>query len=255
MNIIEALATLDPKNDEHWTGDGLPRVEFIAEATENAKVTRKEIGDALPGLTRATFYEEFEPADAGATEEGDEEPATDDVADDVSSVEKEAAGALDSEKSTEAAPEADLDTEEEAELEEVEAEESVLAMDPRRVLNDPELTEKALVEIEARMARKADLVRRLEKEIAADHRWNEIIKRAMRSHRNKGYKQDNRTAIQRYQEGQAKVREERMRRAKAFAMAGTNRTDVAEATRDRSKLDEAMSGRKPARGSQRPARG
>lgn len=46
-----ALSRLDPKNDEHWTSDGVPRVDAVSTMVGRA-VTRKEIVDAAPALTR-----------------------------------------------------------------------------------------------------------------------------------------------------------------------------------------------------------
>ena len=53
MEIKEALAQLDPKNDEHWTADGAPRVDVVASLTGNKDLKRQDITDADPTFTRA----------------------------------------------------------------------------------------------------------------------------------------------------------------------------------------------------------
>lgn len=46
--LFEKLKTLDPKNDEHWTDQGLPRVSVLGIQGLN----RKDITDAAPLFTR-----------------------------------------------------------------------------------------------------------------------------------------------------------------------------------------------------------
>ncbi len=58
MEIKEALAQLDHANDEHWTADGAPRVEVVAELTGNKDLKRKDITDAAPKFTRQTEKDE-----------------------------------------------------------------------------------------------------------------------------------------------------------------------------------------------------
>lgn len=52
MSILDALTKLDPKNDAHWTGDGLPAVAAV-QSFLGAPVTREQITKAAPGLMRA----------------------------------------------------------------------------------------------------------------------------------------------------------------------------------------------------------
>lgn len=53
MEILEVLKLLDPKNDEQWTADGLPKVDVVAELV-GSEVTRTQITDALPDFNRAS---------------------------------------------------------------------------------------------------------------------------------------------------------------------------------------------------------
>lgn len=52
MNIKDALAQLDPQNNDHWTGDSLPLVQAVSDLV-GKDVSRKEVTDALPGFSRA----------------------------------------------------------------------------------------------------------------------------------------------------------------------------------------------------------
>jgi hypothetical protein len=51
MNLAEAIASLDPKNDEHWTESGVPKLDVIKELTGQS-YSRKEVTEAAPKVTR-----------------------------------------------------------------------------------------------------------------------------------------------------------------------------------------------------------
>jgi len=57
MSIEEALLLLDPKNDEQWTTDGLPKVEVVATLTDNPSVTRADITAVNPNFNRKSLLE------------------------------------------------------------------------------------------------------------------------------------------------------------------------------------------------------
>lgn len=70
--INEALALLDPANDEHWTADGAPRVDVVQELTGLEKLVRKDITTAAPNFTRATAAApEPEPSEGDDEQEPD----------------------------------------------------------------------------------------------------------------------------------------------------------------------------------------
>lgn len=69
--ITEALAKLDPDNDEQWTSEGLPRVEVVAEVAGIAALTRKEINEAGRGFTR-DVARSMKSADADPEADGDD---------------------------------------------------------------------------------------------------------------------------------------------------------------------------------------
>lgn len=51
--IAAAVMQLDPTNDNHWTEDGLPRIDTVKFLSGDSTVTRASINEAVPGLTRA----------------------------------------------------------------------------------------------------------------------------------------------------------------------------------------------------------
>lgn len=60
--LIEALVDLDPENPNHWTSDGLPKLDALKFATGNASLTRSDVTDAAPLFTRDNrVIEEPEP--------------------------------------------------------------------------------------------------------------------------------------------------------------------------------------------------
>lgn len=50
-SLTGALCALDPANDEHWTSQGLPRLDAVY-AKHGREVTRIDINEAFPGFTR-----------------------------------------------------------------------------------------------------------------------------------------------------------------------------------------------------------
>jgi hypothetical protein len=62
-DIIKALTQLDSGNDEHWTDDGLPRVDVVQRLLKDPDVRRKDINEAQPGFSRADPKQTTEPED------------------------------------------------------------------------------------------------------------------------------------------------------------------------------------------------
>lgn len=71
---IAALQQLDPKNDNHWTSDGLPRLETVRLMAGDSQLTREAVSAAIPGFTRAKAVPAQAPAPAGS-EQGTSTPA------------------------------------------------------------------------------------------------------------------------------------------------------------------------------------
>lgn len=52
--IVEALLKLDVKNDNHWTADGLPRLDTVKMLASDQALTRDSVAAAAPGFSRIT---------------------------------------------------------------------------------------------------------------------------------------------------------------------------------------------------------
>jgi len=50
--VAQAVQKLDPKVTEQWTEDGLPSVDYVAEAVKNPAVTREMIEAVAPQFNR-----------------------------------------------------------------------------------------------------------------------------------------------------------------------------------------------------------
>lgn len=110
-DLEAALKSLDPKNDEHWTGDGLPRMDALHELTGNAELTRKQVGEAAPNFTRDNPQMEKgdAPAPNGATDQGTTTPGPDEAAKAESDKPKEPAAPDENQDVDGAKTEADTD--------------------------------------------------------------------------------------------------------------------------------------------------
>ena len=64
-NITDALSKLDPQNDNHWTQDGLPRLDTIKILAGNPSLTREQVTAAAPDFNRGSAQ-----AAAGAQQGG-----------------------------------------------------------------------------------------------------------------------------------------------------------------------------------------
>lgn len=53
MQLIDALAQLNVENDEHWTDDGLPRLDVV-QAMVGEEVSREDVTQAAPNFTRVS---------------------------------------------------------------------------------------------------------------------------------------------------------------------------------------------------------
>lgn len=52
--LVKAIHKLDPKDDSHWTGAGLPAMVAVEGFYGSADITRADVEAAAPGYTRAT---------------------------------------------------------------------------------------------------------------------------------------------------------------------------------------------------------
>jgi hypothetical protein len=76
---IAALQQLDPQNENHWTSDGLPRLETVRLLAGDSALTREAVTSALPGFTRTSAVASKPPAQAAMQptgEQGTGDPVT-----------------------------------------------------------------------------------------------------------------------------------------------------------------------------------
>jgi len=73
-DIVEALTRLDPANENHWTGEGLPRLHAVRTVAGDPEITRQDITDAAPKFLREAAAN-FSPASAGIAENGSDPDA------------------------------------------------------------------------------------------------------------------------------------------------------------------------------------
>lgn len=52
--IVEALLKLDVQNNNHWTADGLPRLDTVKMMASDQTLTREQVAVSAPGFSRAT---------------------------------------------------------------------------------------------------------------------------------------------------------------------------------------------------------
>jgi hypothetical protein len=64
-SLIEVLKSLDPMDDDHWTGDGLPRLDVL-KSRFGGVVTRDEINESFPGFSRTKASEQVDPGNGEA---------------------------------------------------------------------------------------------------------------------------------------------------------------------------------------------
>ncbi len=266
MDIKQALASLDPSDDEVWTDDGLPRVDAVAEIMDE-QVTRQQITDADPMLSRSSapdmvaaaedtipIVEEVMPvAEAppivedvgGLTDLPAERDANGDLVPSEIKVNEpepeQAQPAPDPIKMTDADRSAC-----------VEILDDVVGMKPADVFRSLELCGRASAEF-ARMTDVLSARREaIAKKITEVGSRSAIITNAInRLGGSTDRSQEDRRA---YLKSQNDIRAKRKSAAVAFLAAGTNAEDVATELRGASPLDAALNARqKPAIGSQRPA--
>lgn len=74
VTIQEALSKLDVNNDNHWTSDGLPKVDTVKMLTGNPALTREQITQADPQFNRESLRTSTENNDADKAPESPASP-------------------------------------------------------------------------------------------------------------------------------------------------------------------------------------
>lgn len=75
--VREGLSKLDPTNDEHWTAQGLPRMDALAAVGLN--IERRLLNELVPGFNRAALLESrpVAPESSGEAQSARAEPELD----------------------------------------------------------------------------------------------------------------------------------------------------------------------------------
>ena len=234
MDIEQALQTLDKDADDHWTSDGMPRVDAVTNAL-GRDVTRKEITEAAPTFTRA---------DARRAASVEEVPLV-------------SVGESPDPASTPAAPapaspagggDADWDAGD------VEVLDEVVGLDVQTVFNDLELVYRAIKEFNRQsliLGRRRDRANVKLKDVG---RRSALLEKAKIHLEKAAGIKPGQVDIRAYLERQKEVRAERARKAQAFIEAGTTAEAVREQLAGPSKIDAALRQRQAGRGSKRPTR-
>ena len=93
--ILEAVRSLDPNNDEHWTADGLPRLDAV-ENLLGSDVNRKAVTNAAPDYSRSVARELV---DADGEPPVDEPPVYEDETPDEETPSEDEGGSTEDESS------------------------------------------------------------------------------------------------------------------------------------------------------------
>ena len=92
MEIAEAVQALDPKNDDHWTAEGLPRMDAVEKLFGDDQITRQQVSDAVPGFTRETALAKASPPPVEDPDDEEDEDEDDEDEKEIGVLEKEVAG-------------------------------------------------------------------------------------------------------------------------------------------------------------------
>lgn len=250
MSIKISLDKLDPANEEHWTSDGLPRLDVLKKMSGNVNLTRKQVTDADPSFTRASVLE------AEKVEEATDEAKLEIVADILEeAVKADPEVMVAAEAPTEAETLADAATP--AEAPEIATQAPEMAAPVPSAVPTPALTkmqalqaqlavhEEAMLDAD-RVKEAADKAMKISSdEVNAINRQIEAVTKADPQAATAG--------IRDYIAMQNKLRMDRaMNAQRLVGDTGTRPSDIVKALEIRSPIDKAFKGRKPPRGTIRP---
>jgi hypothetical protein len=72
--ILDAVRQLDTKNDNHWTADGLPRIETVKMLAGDSSLTRESLEKSAPGFNRTNASEYKAEGEQDAGTQGGQQP-------------------------------------------------------------------------------------------------------------------------------------------------------------------------------------
>jgi hypothetical protein len=252
MELKQALSQLDPANDGHWTSNGSPRVDVISEMI-GATVTRQAITDAAPELMRESA------AEIQIEEEANAEAQEAKRQVDGEAHEAEGEGSVDPEVATAPGAEAPWAPDEGVEVKEQ------FPKAPRELVAEsnhelpPRPNDAAIVELQSQIdAISAKRDAALKSREAADKEFkvlNDEVNIMNRQIEHLSVADPNRSirGIKAYLKSQHDLRMKRAIRAGAIlGNMGVTAGELQKELTGKSRLDQAMAQRKPARGAQRP---
>lgn len=236
MNILEALKALDTKNDNHWTADGLPRLDTVKMMAGDQSITRDQVSAAAPGFQRSNAADYTPP----------ETPATPAQAAQPAAQPQQAAGQGDSGGEGPNAPQPEANAASATGASQGETEQPEVAGGAGSATDEIEALEAALAEKTASVDDLRHRISDLTKQFEAERQEEDDLRARVEKLRPRSTNAD---AIQDYLAAQRKRLEERGARQKLLAESGV---DLKELAKDlKSPLDSAMA-RKTGRGGNRP---
>lgn len=249
MNIAEALKELNPTNDEHWTADGLPRMDVVEGLIGDKSITRADVTNTQPDFNRAAAVSPDAGEEAALTPGAKADENIDhDYGDD-------AGAGFNDEHTPSSTPEPEAEFEISDDPEAI----SKMVLNELNLQSDVELKKLSKDELEEERDRlatemiKSQGVMEQAKKIADTlanavnslNRRIDVLQKADPNHSTAG--------IRAYLKQQNANRLARARGLTKFIdLTGIHPKDVASATDTKAPIDRAMNARKPARGSVRP---
>lgn len=221
--VIESLKQLDVNNDNHWTADGLPRLDTVRMIASDASLTRETLDTIAPGFNRANA-QTWEPSEQGSpksvqdTPQDQTQPTSTDQQ--TSTQDNQADSATTESSSTEQPTETEAQ-----QASEVEAYETAL---------------KHLKECEAKTAEALQVQADANAKVAEALQAEDIARKRVDS---LAPEEKNEDVVQRYLRNQVKALEEQAELAAKIAESGIN-LDALRQQLQLSPLDSALSQRK-----------
>lgn len=214
MDIIEALRKLDVDNDNHWTSDGLPRLDTVKMIASNPSISRMDIDAVAAGFNRSNAAT-WQPVKSETQETGETNPTSNDQPPTTEDVQKPVVQSEAGSGDGQSTEQNDTQAEQGVSLEELET-----ALEAAVARSDKARQAKDAAEVEFREA------------IAAEDAAREAVRAAQP-------KEEQGNVIQAYLQAQIKANQERAEIAARLAEAGITVKSV-EDVQFASKLDEAL---------------
>ncbi len=240
QKIVDALKKLDVKNDNHWTADGLPRLDTVKMLASDQTITRDQVAAAAPGFSRATA-ETWTPPTEGEAKSTDQQ---------ATQQEGQGGSTGSTENAAPAAPQPPAETPsstEPADQSGQQTEQPPVAQPAPASSDEVEALEKALAAQSEKVEELRQARAKLEAEFVTERQKEDDLRAKLEAVR--PVKDDTPNAIQEYLASQRRQLEERAAKKQLLKESGL---DLKELQRGlRSPLDAAMA-RKTQRGTQRP---